>query len=229
MCVEVVVVEGGAGFARAFALVHLIVVASPKPSCSFCLQLRKPLQNLHNLSKSHSHSINQTQIFNNMPPNRTSKPSTKPFKPPRLSNASTGNKPAKTPSKPQPKPSTSRSKASTQSSSSAASRSQRHEEVEVPDNDDADLEEVADPFGDAPAANIPPELLTRLLREFMDDGEGPPMKISRGADRAVGKYMETFVREAIARAAFERAEAAAKDGGRGAGDGFLEVRSLSLG
>ena len=40
-----------------------------------------------------------------------------------------------------------------------------------------------------------------LLHEFFtDDGT----RISKGADRAVGKYMETFVREAIARAAFER-------------------------
>ena len=44
----------------------------------------------------------------------------------------------------------------------------------------------------------------------------------------VGKYMETFVREAIARAAFERAESE-KEGGGGAGGwsgGFLEVSSL---
>ena len=54
------------------------------------------------------------------------------------------------------------------------------------------------------------------------------MRISKDANAAVGKYMETFIREAIARAAFERAEAVAKggvDGGRGGGDGFLEVSS----
>lgn len=44
------------------------------------------------------------------------------------------------------------------------------------------------------------------------------MRMSRPANRAVGKYMETFVREALARAAFERAETAG-----GSGDGFLEV------
>ena len=38
----------------------------------------------------------------------------------------------------------------------------------------------------------------------------------------VGKYMETFVREAIARAAFERSEA----GGKGIGGDFLEVSGL---
>lgn len=46
-------------------------------------------------------------------------------------------------------------------------------------------------------------------------------RISKGADRAVGKYMETFVREAIARAAYERSSAEANGG-----DGFLEVCSL---
>ena len=39
----------------------------------------------------------------------------------------------------------------------------------------------------------------------------------------VGKYMETFVREAIARAAFERAESEKEGGGGGWSGGFLEV------
>ena len=46
----------------------------------------------------------------------------------------------------------------------------------------------------------------------------------------VGKYMETFVREAIARAAFERAESEKEGGGgvgaRGWSGGFLEVSLL---
>jgi hypothetical protein len=49
------------------------------------------------------------------------------------------------------------------------------------------------------------------------------MRVSRGADRAVAKYMDTFVREAIARAAYERAETERRVGG---GDGFLEVEDL---
>ena len=50
------------------------------------------------------------------------------------------------------------------------------------------------------------------------------MRISKGADRAVGKYMEIFVREAIARAAFERSGGEEGRGrGRGMGDGFMEV------
>jgi hypothetical protein len=50
------------------------------------------------------------------------------------------------------------------------------------------------------------------------------MRISKGADRAVGKYMETFVREAIARAAFERESAGAR--GAAVGGRFMEVCTL---
>ena len=45
------------------------------------------------------------------------------------------------------------------------------------------------------------------------------MRIGKEANGVVGKYMETFVREAIARAAFERAEA----GKQGIDGDFLEV------
>lgn len=45
--------------------------------------------------------------------------------------------------------------------------------------------------------------------------------MSKDASKAVGRYMETFVREAMARAAFIRAESDAQAGG--SGDGFLEV------
>lgn len=51
------------------------------------------------------------------------------------------------------------------------------------------------------------------------------MRIGKEANGVIGKYMETFVREVIARAAFERAESLEKEGGgadRVAGD-FLEV------
>lgn len=54
------------------------------------------------------------------------------------------------------------------------------------------------------------------------------MRMSTDAKAAVGKYFETFVREAIARAAFERAAGGAGGGesGRGRGDGFLEVSEM---
>lgn len=64
---------------------------------------------------------------------------------------------------------------------------------------------------DEPKATIPADLLTRLLHEFFEkDGT----RISKGANEAVAKYMDIFVREAIARAAVE------KEGG------FLEVDDL---
>lgn len=80
-----------------------------------------------------------------------------------------------------------------------------------------------------PPPTIPPVLLTKLLHyHFKDDN----MRIGKEAGGVVGKYMETFIREAIARAGFERAEVEASQGGgrRGGGGGwqggFLEVSSL---
>ncbi|CAD6581277.1 MAG: hypothetical protein ASARMPRED_000568 [Alectoria sarmentosa] len=67
---------------------------------------------------------------------------------------------------------------------------------------------------DAPPT-IPPALLTRLLHHHFHDDK---VRIGKEANGLVGKYMETFVREAIARAAFERSEA----GGKGIGGDFLE-------
>ena len=51
------------------------------------------------------------------------------------------------------------------------------------------------------------------------------MRIGKEANGLIGKYMETFVREAIARAAFERAEAQKEEVGGIEGD-FLEVSGL---
>ncbi|MCJ1256231.1 hypothetical protein MMC24_004052 [Lignoscripta atroalba] len=65
---------------------------------------------------------------------------------------------------------------------------------------------------------IPPKLLTKLLHHHFDDEK---TRIGKDANALVGKYMETFVREALARAAFERNET---DGGKGRGGDFLEVR-----
>ena len=69
-----------------------------------------------------------------------------------------------------------------------------------------------------PPPVIPPKLLARILHHNVG-GEG--QKLSHEANLLVGKYMDTFVREAIARATYERAEA----GGGGVGSDFLEVRS----
>ena len=59
-----------------------------------------------------------------------------------------------------------------------------------------------------PERTIPLDLLTRVLHEFFTKDA---TRISRDANAAVGKYVDVFVREAIARAAVEK---------RG---GFLEV------
>lgn len=73
------------------------------------------------------------------------------------------------------------------------------------DDDDDDDDEVE------AKKTIPPELLTRILHEFFEkDGT----RISKDANKAVAKYMDIFVREAIARTAVEK------------GSGFLEVEDL---
>ncbi|KAJ5100014.1 hypothetical protein N7532_007015 [Penicillium argentinense] len=67
---------------------------------------------------------------------------------------------------------------------------------------------------------IPPKLLTRLLHEHFQNEK---TKIAKDANAIVAKYVDVYVREAIARAAFERAET---DNQSGRGDGFLEVEDL---
>ncbi|KAH8906808.1 hypothetical protein BR93DRAFT_968376 [Coniochaeta sp. PMI_546] len=59
---------------------------------------------------------------------------------------------------------------------------------------------------------IPPALLTRLLHEFFTK-EGT--RVTKDANAAVARYMDVFVREAIARSVAERE-----------GGGFLEVEDL---
>jgi centromere protein X len=61
---------------------------------------------------------------------------------------------------------------------------------------------------------IPTKLVSVLLKQFVGDG----VSISIPADRAMGRYVDVFVREAVARAQVERLE---RGGGRG--DDFLEV------
>lgn len=74
---------------------------------------------------------------------------------------------------------------------------------------------------------IPPNLLTKLLHHHF---QNPKTKIAKDANEVVAKYMDIFVREALARAAYERTEGN-KDTGDGRpsmADGFLEVFSLYL-
>lgn len=67
---------------------------------------------------------------------------------------------------------------------------------------------------------IPAPLLARLLHENFED---PNTQIQKGAMTLTGRYMEIFVREALARAKHERARSARNDG---ISDGFLQVEDL---
>lgn len=68
---------------------------------------------------------------------------------------------------------------------------------------------------------IPQKLLTRLLYEGFEDKN---MRVGREAMNVYAKYIETFVREALARAIYEK-EDADKEGG-GLNDGFVQVEDL---
>lgn len=87
-------------------------------------------------------------------------------------------------------------------------RQRRDEEEEEHDEANDDDVVVEDEEGDDEREKIPPELLTRILHEFFGKED---TRITKDANAAVAKYVDIFVREAIARAAVER------------GRGFLEV------
>lgn len=88
------------------------------------------------------------------------------------------------------------------------------------DSDDKDDTIPPSPSQPAdPAPSIPPKLLTKLLHHHFENGQ---TRIGKDANKLVGKYMETFIREALARAAYERAKA----GGRGLTKDFLEAEDL---
>ncbi|ORY64353.1 CENP-S associating centromere protein X-domain-containing protein [Pseudomassariella vexata] len=80
-----------------------------------------------------------------------------------------------------------------------------------PEQEQTELEEVQDLDEDEEPVTLPPELLTRMLHEFFEKDD---TRISKDANKAVAKYMDVFVREAIARAAVEKES------------GFLEVEDL---
>lgn len=70
---------------------------------------------------------------------------------------------------------------------------------------------------------IPQKLLARLLYESFTDKN---VKIGKEAMTVFGKYIEIFVREGLARAAYYREEADA--GASGVGDGFLQASTRAL-
>ena len=105
------------------------------------------------------------------------------------------------------------------------------------DSDDDEMEEPShvspDSDEDEPSASvpanpqdapptIPPALLTKLIHHHFQNDK---TRIGVEARGLIGKYVETFVREAIARAAFERQTA--DKGTKGVvGNDFLEVDDL---
>ncbi|MCJ1469937.1 hypothetical protein MMC07_008581 [Pseudocyphellaria aurata] len=90
-----------------------------------------------------------------------------------------------------------------------------------PQRPDVDVSDISDdaplPPPEGSASRIPPKLLTKLLHHHFEHDK---TRIGQDANALLGKYMETFVREALARAAHERSKA---EGGA-AGRDFLEVR-----
>ena len=85
------------------------------------------------------------------------------------------------------------------------------------DNDDRIPPSPSQPAD--PPPSIPPKLLTKLLHHHFENDQ---TRIGKDASKLVGQYMETFVREALARAAYERAKV--DDGG--AAKDFLEAEDL---
>jgi hypothetical protein len=69
--------------------------------------------------------------------------------------------------------------------------------------------------GEAEKEKIPGDLLSVLLHEFFTDGT----RMTKGANKAVGKYLDVFVREGVARCVFR----AGGDGVDGDGGGVVEV------
>lgn len=67
---------------------------------------------------------------------------------------------------------------------------------------------------------IPLDLLNVLLHQFYKE---PNTRMSKDANKAVGRYMETFVREALARVAYKKG--GGEMGVQGGGD-VLEVEDL---
>jgi len=84
-------------------------------------------------------------------------------------------------------------------------RSRRDEEDEIEAIEVEEEEETA---------KIPEDLLTRILHEFFARED---TRISKSANKALAKYFEVFVGEAIARTAVERPEGS-----------FLEVRKSNF-
>ncbi|KAJ0425844.1 CENP-S associating centromere protein X-domain-containing protein [Aspergillus carlsbadensis] len=187
-----------------------------------------------------------------MPPERQTaqKHRRLPFKPPSRASLTTAKPATKKPVKPTTAGASSKSKTSASSSNPTANRRKanpsppsdastdatssdsdsepRNLERETNSADEADyiLAEIThnkepdteDLISSEPL--IPQKLLTKLLHHHFRKEK---TKIAKDANAVVAKYIDVFVREAVARAAYERSESGT---GGGVRDGFLEVEDL---
>ncbi|KAL4735645.1 CENP-S associating centromere protein X-domain-containing protein [Aspergillus similis] len=162
---------------------------------------------------------------------RTTKPATKTKNTNTASTFSSNNKPANAVTfRQRPSPSPRPTDSGTDSASSASDNSSRASPASASDDEDeanyilAEITHAKPEHEDVLSSDplIPPKLLTRLLHHHFRNEK---TKIAKDANAVVAKYIDVFVREAVARAAFERAEAQGGAGG-GIADGFLEVEDL---
>ncbi|KAK8245027.1 CENP-S associating centromere protein X-domain-containing protein [Phyllosticta capitalensis] len=100
-------------------------------------------------------------------------------------------------------------------------RSSSAHDVSPARNHEPALPPSQDAFGAVAKNPIPAKLLNALLHEGFEDKE---MRIGKEAMAVTGKYIETFVREALARAMIGRQTEEERMGG--ADDGFLQVEDL---
>ncbi|CAK7243915.1 MAG: hypothetical protein STHCBS139747_005445 [Sporothrix thermara] len=71
------------------------------------------------------------------------------------------------------------------------------------DNDDDDDDD--DDKGTSGASkSLPPALLARVLHHFFQNPGGKPTRLTQDAHDSINKYMEIFIREAVARSVAER-------------------------
>ncbi|KAI1800935.1 CENP-S associating centromere protein X-domain-containing protein [Daldinia bambusicola] len=90
-------------------------------------------------------------------------------------------------------------------------RRRQDDTMEVDGEGEGGMEEEEEEEEVEERKTIPPELLTHVLHQFFEkDGT----RVSRDANAAIAKYMDIFVREAIARTVVEKEK------------GFLEVEDL---
>ena len=150
-----------------------------------------------------------------MPPNRTSGATqkSKAFKPPRPTSKATSTS----------KAATARQKRRSKAPSSTPSSSDDSNNSEIESShayrSSAQVSGRAE-LEDQPPV-IPEKLLQVLLKQHFEDEK---TGIEGDARKLVAKYMETFVREAVARAVVERKGAADEGTDQGIGGDFLEVR-----